>query len=228
MTKILEILYTHQDSKYADFTSKLIPNIPREKFIGVRSPEYKKILKEIEQNAQDELPCFLETLPHQFHEENILHVIYLNSLKNFDDAISKIEKFLPYADNWAVTDSLNIPCFKKTPKKLVPYLQKWLENEKPYTKRVAMIFLKKYFLEENFKTQYLDWVSKIRSQEYYVNMMIAWYFAEALTKQWDSTISYIKEQKLDKWTHNKAIQKARESFRICDENKELLKQLKIK
>lgn len=188
MTEIQQILYKYQDQNYADFTSKLVPTVPREKFIGIRSPVYKKVLKEIKDNLSDtQIKDFLQDLPHEYQEENCLHVIFLNNIKDYD-----------------------------------------VQDERTYTKRVAMLFLKKYFLNEKFSQEYLEWASKIRTEEYYVNMMTAWLFAEALIKQWDTAIKFLQEQKLDTWTHNKTIQKARESFRITTEQKEYLKTLKRK
>lgn len=226
MSKILEILYRHQDVKYGDFLSKLIPTIPREAIIGVRSPEMKKILKEVHAEAEDEIPAFLESLPHQFQEENYLQNMLLSEIKDFDLFIQAFEKYLPHINNWAVTDGINPKVLKKNTERFVPYIKKWLKSDEPYTKRVALHLLMSNYLNENFKTEYLDLTVKIRSDEYYVNMMIAWFFAEALTKQWDSAIVYIQQNKLDEWTHNKAIQKACESFRITDEQKKYLKKLK--
>lgn len=228
MTEILKILYAHQDEKYGDFIAKLVPTLPREKFIGIRSPEFKKILKEVHNQAQDEVETFLDTLPHQFQEENTLHVCLLSEIKDFDECLSKLENFLPYVDNWAISDVIDPKVFKKKHQKLLPKIKEWIQDEKPYTKRVAMLFIKKHFLKEDFNVEYLEWASEIRSDEYYVNMMTAWLFADALVTQWNTTITFLEKNKLDTWTHNKAIQKARESFRITPEQKEYLKGLKIK
>lgn len=228
MSKILDILYQHQDEKYGDFTAKLIPTLPREKFIGVRSPEYKKILKEIKTNAADEIDGFMTDLPHQFHEENILQVCMINELKDYDACLSKLEAFIPYVDNWAVSDGIGPKAFKSNLDNLIGKIKLWIQDEKPYSKRVAMILLKKYYLGEAFKPEYLEWAASIRSDEYYVNMMTAWLFADAFVVQWDTAISFITEKKLDVWTHNKAIQKAIESFRITPEQKTYLRSLKIK
>lgn len=228
MTKIHEILYHHQDKKYGDFLSKLVPTIPREKFIGIRSPEFKKIVKEVHSQAEDEIESFMNTLPHQFQEENTLQVVLISEIKDYDKCLAYLEKFLPYVDNWAISDGISPKIFDKNHNQIIKKIPQWLEDEKPYTKRVAMLFLKKYFLGEDFKPEYLTWAAKIRSEEYYVNMMTAWLFAEALTKQWDATIEFFTSPQLAPWTHNKAIQKARESFRISSEKKEYLKTLKIK
>lgn len=226
MKEILDILYSHQDEKYGDFLSKLVPNLPREKFIGIRSPEYKKIQKELQQLPEETEYAFLKELPHAYHEENVLHVVLINKEKDFEKCVSLLETFLPFVDNWAVSDVLGGKAFEKNHGKLLPYVKKWMTDEKPYTKRVAMLFLKKYFLDEDFSPELLESPAAIRSDEYYVNMMTAWLFADALVKQWDSAILFLKENRLDKWTHNKTIQKARESFRITDEQKEYLKGLK--
>lgn len=228
MPKIIDILYQHQDEKYGDFIAKLVPTLPRSAFIGIRSPEYKNILKKVHSQAQDEIENFMETLPHKFHEENILQVMLISECKDYDECIDKLEKFLPYVDNWAVSDGINPKILRKHHDKLIEKIKVWLSSDEPYTKRVALLFMMKLYLEEDFKPEYLDWASEIRSEEYYVNMMIAWFFAEALVKQWDCAIKIIQEKKLDKWTHNKAIQKAKESFRITTEQKEYLNTLKDK
>lgn len=228
MTKIKTILYNHQDEKYGDFISKLIPTLPREKFIGIRSPEYKKILKELKEVPEEEIQTFLSTLPHDFHEENALHISLINKCKDFEKCIEMIEAFMPYIDNWAISDGLAPKEFEKNHQKLVPYIKKWMNSSEPYTLRVAMILIMKNFLDDDFNIEYLEMAAKIRSEEYYVNMMTAWLSAEALVKQWNSAIPFIQDHRLDKWTNNKAIQKACESYRITTEQKEYLKTLKIK
>lgn len=228
MSKILQILYRHQDEKYGDFLAKLVPTLPREKFIGIRSPEYKKIIKEIKAEAPEEIESFMTTLPHQFHEENVLQVCLLNEIKDYETAVSKLEDFLPFVDNWAVSDGLGAKCFEKNTEQLIEKIKIWIKDEKPYTKRVAMLFIKKYFLNEQFKPEYLEWAATIRSEEYYVNMMTAWLFADALVMQWVCAIEFLTAHKMDTWTHNKTIQKAIESFRITDEQKAYLRGLKRK
>lgn len=229
MTEIQQILFIHQDKKYADFVSKLVPTVPKERFIGVRSPEFKKIIREIKSNlSESQINDFLQNLPHDYHEENILQVCLLNNLDDYDEYIQKLEQFLPYIDNWAVSDSLGAKILAKNLQKLITKIHIWIQDDKHYTKRVAMLFLKKYYLHENFSEEYLKWACEIRTDEYYVNMMTAWLFADSLVYQWDTTIKFLQEQKLDIWTHNKTIQKARESFRITPEQKEYLKTLKRK
>lgn len=226
MTKIQEILFQFQDEKYGDFITKLVPTEAREKFIGVRSPEYKKIIRLVNDLPADEIKTFMQNLPHQFHEENALHMSLINGIKNYDDAVTQLENFMPYVTNWAVSDSISPKAFEKNKDKLIVKIKSWIEDDYAYTKRIAMLLIKKYFLDEEFSPEYLEWAAKIRSEEYYVNMMTAWLFADALVAQWDSTIPFIQQNKLDDWTHNKAIQKARESFRITAEQKEYLKSLK--
>lgn len=229
MTEIQQILFSHQDKKYADFVSKLVPTVPKERFIGIRSPEFKKINKEINKNfSVSQINEFFQNLPHEYHEENILHVCFINNINDYDEYIQKLEQFLPYIDNWAVSDSLGAKILKKNLQKLITKIHIWIQDDKPYTKRVAMLFLKKYYLHESFSEEYLKWACEIRTDEYYVNMMTAWLFADSLVYQWDTTIKFLQEQKLDIWTHNKTIQKARESFRITPEQKDYLKTLKRK
>lgn len=224
--ELQKLLFEYEDKKYADFSAKLIPTLPREKFIGIRSPEYKNILRQIK--GDPVVQRFLSTLPHTYNEENILHVQLINKIKDFDECVSALEKFMPYIDNWAVNDGINPACFKKHRAELISKVQEWISSEATYTRRCGMKLLMANYLDDDFKPEYLDLPAGLRSDEYYVNMMTAWLFAEALTKQWDSTIKYIEKHRLDPWTHNKAIQKACESFRVPDERKEYLKSLKVK
>lgn len=223
---IREILYAHRDPKYADFIAKLIPTLPKECFIGIRSPEYKKIVKELPEEAV--LQEFMNTLPHTFYEENILHATLIGRTKDFETCLRQVEAFLPYVDNWAVCDGLQPSAFKKHTAEIRSKIPEWIASEAPYTRRFGMHMLMTYFLDGAFDVSMLEQPATLRSEEYYVNMMTAWLFAEALVKQWDATLPYIVEQRLDKWTHNKAIQKAIESYRLSDEQKTYLKSLKIK
>ncbi len=227
MAQIQKILFKYQDKKYADFSAKLVPTLPREAFIGVRSPAYKEIIRELKTLPPDELEAFLNDLPHKYHEENCLQIALINKIKNYEECLAALETFLPYINSWAVSDGLNPPALKKNRHQLLPKLQKWIRSDKAFTQRVGMLLLMKYFLDEDFKPDYLELPASIRSEEYYVNMMIAWLFAEALVKQWDSALPFIQNKKLDDWTHNKAIQKACESFRVSPEHKEYLKGLRI-
>ena len=221
-----QILFQHQDVAYADFTAKLIPNVPREKFIGIRSPEYKKIVREIRDDPV--IPEFLSSLPHNWYEENCLHGALINQIKDYDTCVSELERFMPYINNWAVNDAINPVCFKKHRAELIGKVQTWIASEAPFTRRCGMRILMANFLGEDFKPEYLDLPADLRSEEYYVNIMTAWLFAEALTKQWDTAITYLETRRLDPWTHNKTIQKACESYRIPDERKTYLRTLKIK
>lgn len=227
MTSIQQILLEHQDIKYGDFIAKLVPTEPRESFIGIRSPAYKKIIPAVKNLSDSEISDFLNSLPHQFHEENTLHISLINNM-DYEKAISELEHFLPYVTNWAVSDGLSSKAFEKNLDKLISKILIWINDEKPYTKRVGMLLLMKYYLTDNFKPEYLEVPAKIRSDEYYVNMMTAWLFAEALSKQWDTAITFITNNCLDPWTHNKAIQKAIESRKITPEQKEYLRTLKVK
>ncbi|MCQ2457497.1 MAG: DNA alkylation repair protein [Clostridia bacterium] len=224
--ELLDILFSHRDEKYADFSAKLIPTVPRERFIGIRSPEYKKILKEI--GSDYVIPEFLSTLPHKYHEENCLHVALINRIKSYPECVAELDRFMPYIDNWAVNDAVNPACFAKHHNELWPEVQRWIASDAPYTRRCGMRVMMENFLDEDFRPEYLDLPADLRSDEYYVNIMTAWLFAEALTKQWDAAIPYIENRRLDPWTHNKAIQKACESLRVSEERKTYLKTLKIK
>ncbi len=221
-----KLLFEYEDKKYGDFGAKLIPGFPREKFIGIRAPEYKNILKRIK--GDEVIPVFLSTLPHTYHEENCLHVALINKIKDFDECLAALEKFIPYIDNWAVNDGVNPVCFKKHRDELIGLVQKWISSEATYTRRCGMKILMANYLDEDFKPAYLDLPADLRSGEYYVNMMTAWLFAEALVKQWDTSVKYIEGHRLDDWTHNKTIQKACESFRVPNERKEYLRSLKVK
>lgn len=227
MTQIRKILFKYQDTKYADFSAKLVPTLPREAFIGVRSPAYKEVIRELKTLPPTEVEDFLTDLPHQYHEENCLQIALINKIKNYEECLKALEAFLPYINSWAVSDGLNPPALKKNHLQLLPKLQNWIRSDKPFTQRVGMLLLMKYFLDDDFKVEYLELPASIRSDEYYVNMMTAWLFAEALVKQWDTAITFIRGKKLDVWTHNKAIQKACESFRVSPEHKEYLRSLRI-
>lgn len=226
MTKIQEILFEHQDKKYADFQAKLTPSIAREKFIGVRVPVVRKIASEIKNDIS--VSSFLCSLPHEYYDENMLHGLLLSQLTDYDDTIVKVNQFLPFVDNWAVCDIMSPRCFKKHKTELLAEVIKWCNSKETYTIRFGIEMLQTHFLDDDFKPEYLTIVSKIRSDEYYVNMMISWFFATALAKQYDFTIPYIIKYKLDKWCHNKTIQKAIESYRISDEQKDYLRSFKLK
>ena len=220
-----QILFEHRDTVYADLTARLIPNVPRERIIGVRAPEYKKIIKQI--GSDPVVAVFLSSLPHTWHEENCLHAALINRIRDYDACVSALEQFMPYIDNWAVNDSINPPCFRKHRAELIGRVQAWIASEAPYTRRCGMKILMANYLGEDYKPEYLDLPADLRSDEYYVNMMTAWLFAEALTKQWDTAVTFIESRRLDPWTNNKAIQKACESYRVPEDRKAYLRTLKI-
>lgn len=212
------------DEKNADFSAKLTPGIDREKFLGVRIPASRKLAKEI--IKENEHKDFLNSLPHKYYDENILHSILISEIKDYDECIKYIDEFLPYVDNWAVCDTMSPKAFKNEHERLMNDILRWVDSDQTYTIRFGLKMLMAHFLDNDFKKEYLEIPAKIKSDEYYINMMIAWFYATALAKQWDSTIVYIENGVLDKWVHNKAIQKARESYRITAEQKEYLKSLK--
>ena len=224
--EIRQRLFELQDVSYRDFQVKLIPTVETESMIGVRTPALRKLAREY--GRREEIGVFLQDLPHKYFDENQLHAFIVSGIKDFETCIMNVEKFLPYVDNWATCDQMSPKVFKKHKDLLLEYTDKWIKSDLTYVKRFGIGMLMEHFLDEDFKTSYLTKVSKIRSDEYYVNMMIAWYFATALAKQYDATLPYIEKQKLDIWTHNKSIQKAVESYRITPEQKAYLKTLKRK
>ena len=223
-----EKLFQLQDIKYRDFQKKLIPTANQEKFIGVRTPELRKLAKKLRSDNAEDTAAFLQSLPHEYFDENQLHAFIISGEKDYETCIEQVEAFLPYVDNWATCDQMSPKVFRKHKDDLLLHIRKWLESKETYTIRFAVGMLMEHFLDEDFDAVYPEMVAKIRSEEYYVNMMTAWYFATALAKQYDAVLPYLEEQKLDTWTHNKAIQKARESYRITPEQKEYLKTLKKK
>jgi len=223
---ITDKLFKLQDIKYRDFQAKLIPNIDINMVIGVRTPDLKKYAKELVKD--NNYSSFLNDLPHKYFDENQLHAFIISEIKDFDKCIEYINTFLPYVDNWATCDQMSPKIFKKYPDKLINNIKKWIKSKKTYTIRFGIGMMMQYFLDDNFKKEYLELISNIRSNEYYVNMMISWFFATALAKKYDDTIIYLENNKLDTWVHNKTIQKAIESYRITDEQKDYLRSLKIK
>ncbi|MBR6444690.1 MAG: DNA alkylation repair protein [Firmicutes bacterium] len=219
-------LFALQDTEYRDFQVKLIPNIDPETMIGVRTPELRALAKRLA--GETDISGFIDDLPHEYFDENQLHAFILSEEKSFESCVAQIEKFLPFVDNWATCDQLSPKVFKKHRKELLPYIRKWIRSKDTYTIRFGTGMLMSHFLDEDFDPEYPAMVAGIRSEEYYVNMMTAWYFATALAKQYDEIIPYIEKGRLDVWTHNKAIQKAIESRRITPEQKEYLRSLKIK
>ena len=226
MNKIQKELFYMQDKEYRDFQVKLIPGSSIDKMIGVRTPELRKYAKKIVKENNYE--SFLNSLPHEYFDENQLHAFILSELKDYEECMTAIKVFLPYVDNWATCDQMSPKVFKKHKEELLKEIKVWIKSKETYTIRFGIGMLMQYFLDEDFKKEYLDLVSKTKSKEYYVNMMIAWFFATALAKQYKETIPYIENNVLEKWTHNKTIQKAIESYRITEEQKEYLRSLKIK
>lgn len=223
--KIQAELFALKDEKYKEFNSKLIPNIFSDKIIGVRIPKIRALAKQYKNNKQ--IDDFLSALPHKFLEENLLHAFIVNEVKDYHDCLEKIKSFLPFIDNWAVCDALRPKCFTKNTDILQPIINEMLHSNHPYIIRFAISVLMLNYLDDNFNISQLENVASIRSTDCYVNMMRAWYFATALAKQYDSTISILKNKQLDKWTHNKTIQKASESFRINEPTKIYLKTLRL-
>ena len=223
---IRKTLLSMQDEKYRAFQVKLFPTVDPQTVIGVRTPDLrgyaKKLLKE------EDVSAFLSDLPHRYFDENQLHAFILSELKDYGKCMEEVNRFLPYVDNWATCDQMSPKVFKKNRPQLLEQIRIWLKSDRTYTIRFAIGMLMEHYLDDAFDLRYPEMVAGIRSDEYYVNMMIAWYFATALAKQYDEILPFIENRKLDVWTHNKAIQKAIESYRITPEQKEYLKGLKIK
>ncbi|MDU7114277.1 MAG: DNA alkylation repair protein [Peptoniphilus harei] len=222
---IKEELFALQDISYADFQAKLTPNIPRELFIGVRVPDLRKLAKKVAE--EPETSKFLKNLPHKYYDENMLHGLLISEIKDYNACLVAVDEFLPYVDNWAVCDIMSPKIFKKNKEALLEKIKEWTASEKTYTCRFGIETLMSHFLDDDFKPEYLEIPLSVNSEEYYVKMMVAWFFATALAKEWDETIKYIEDHRLDTWTHNKTIQKARESRRITPKKKEYLKSLKV-
>lgn len=219
-------LWAMQDLKYRDFQCKLMPTVTPNTVIGVRTPELRKYAKELAKKP--EANQFLKILPHKYYEENNLHGFLIETIKDYDRVIAELDAFLPYVDNWATCDLMRPRVLKKHLNELLIKIQEWIREEHTYTIRFGIEMLMSFYLDEQFRPEYLGLVADIRSEEYYVNMMIAWYFATALAKQYDAVLPYIEQHRLDQWTHNKAIQKALESYRISNEQKAYLRTLKIR
>ena len=225
-TDLHKKLYSLQDLKYRDMQIRIIPTVDPKSIIGVRTPELRAIAKEM--LKEGDYSDFLKALPHGYFEENQLHAFIISGIKDMDVCMKELEIFLPYVDNWATCDQMSPKIFKKHREELLHHIEKWIRSDRTYTVRFAIGMLMEHFLDEDFDPVYPDMVAALRSEEYYINMMIAWYFATALAKQYESIIPYIEKRKLDQWTHNKAIQKSVESYRITDEQKKYLKTLKTK
>ena len=222
--EIRKELFGLQDSKYRDFQSKLIPDIGPETMIGVRTPQLRKLAADL--GKREDIGVFLDDLPHRYFDENQLHAFIISGIRDFGKCISEVERFLPYVDNWATCDQMSPKVFRKHRPELLEHIRVWIRSNRTYTVRFATGMLMEHFLEEDFEPEYPDMVSQIRSDEYYVNMMTAWYFATALAKQYDRILPYLQENRLDPWTHNRTIRKAVESYRIMPEQKTYLRSLR--
>ncbi|MDO5133571.1 MAG: DNA alkylation repair protein [Eubacteriales bacterium] len=224
--EIREELFRMQDEKYRLFQGKLIPGVDPDTIIGVRTPDLRKLAKKLVKN--DDIDIFLRALPHKYFDENQLHAFIVSEMRDYASCLKSVNRFLPYVDNWATCDQMSPKVFKKHKKELPDSIREWLSAGDTYTVRFGIGMLMEHFLDESFDPLYPEMVAGIRSEEYYVRMMAAWYFATALAKQYEAALPYLEEQKLDPWTHNKTIQKACESYRISPEQKELLRGLKVK
>lgn len=220
-------LFGLRDIKYRDFQSGLIPTVDKENIIGVRTPDLRRLAKKLA-NLED-VALFLNDLPHKYFDENQLHAFLISEIKEFDKCIEAVNVFLPFIDNWATCDQLSPAVFKKHRPELLIWIKNRIKKTKhTFTVRFAVCMLMKHFLDEAFAPEYPRLVAEIRSDDYYVNMAVAWYFATALAKQYEAVVSYIEERRLEAWTHNKAIQKAVESYRLTDQQKDYLKTFKVK
>lgn len=224
--EIRKELFELQDQKYCEFQSKLIPTINPDTVIGVRTPELRKYARKLAK--QEDITEFLNDLPHHYFDENQLHAFIVSERKDYEQCINEVCRFLPFVDNWATCDQMSPKVFKKHRQELLEYIKEWIGSGETYTIRFAIGMLMEHFLEEDFDPAYPELVAGVRTEEYYVNMMTAWYFATALAKQYEAVLPFIENHRLDTWTHNKAIQKSVESYRITAEQKEYLKSLKVK
>ena len=224
--EISKRLYALQDTEYQVFQSKLIPTVDPETVIGVRTPALRAYAKEL--SRHEDVGDFLTALPHAYFDENQLHAFLISLGKDYGETLAAVDAFLPYVDNWATCDQLSPKVFRKHRAELLPEIERWMASEHVYTIRFGVGMLMQHYLDEDFDPAYLARVASLRSGEYYVNMMIAWYFATALAKQYDAALPYLEQRRLDVWTHNKAIQKAVESYRVPEERKNYLRTLKIK
>jgi 3-methyladenine DNA glycosylase AlkD len=223
---IQQRLFALQDLKYRDFQRKLIPTVDPDTVIGVRTPQLRALAKELA--GTPEASEYIKRLPHRYYDENNLHGFLIEKIRDYDATVAAMEAFLPYVDNWATCDLVSPKVFQKHLPELLKRIRVWLGSGEVYTVRFGIGMLMSFYLDDAFSPEYPELVAGVRSEEYYVNMMIAWYFATALNKQWDEALPYIEQRRLDKWTHNKAIQKALESYRITEAQKTYLRTLKIK
>ena len=219
-------LQARQDTKYRDMQVKILPSLSPDAIIGVRTPDLRKYAKEI--GRREDVKEFLESLPHRFFEENQLHAFIISDLKDYGQCMTELARFLPYVDNWATCDQMSPRVFKKQRQELLSSIREWIASDRCYTVRFGLKMLMEHFLDDDFSPAYVEMAAGVKSDEYYVNMMIAWYFATALAKQYDTVLPFIEGNRLAPWTHNKAIQKAVESYRIAEEQKDYLRSLRRK
>lgn len=223
MKTVEKLLFGLRDPEYAAFQAKLTPSVDKELFIGVRVPEVRKLAKQLKNDpiASE----FIHELPHKYYDENMLHGLLVSEIKDYEKAVEETERFLPYVDNWAVCDIMSPKVFRKHKTELLGKIREWANARETYKIRFGIEMLMSHYLDDAFKPEYIEIPAAVHSEEYYVNMMIAWFFATALAKQWDAAIPYLEQGRLDEWVHKKTIQKARESYRITDEQKSYLKTL---
>ncbi|MBQ8496200.1 MAG: DNA alkylation repair protein [Clostridia bacterium] len=218
-------LFSLQDPKYKSFQEKLMPTVEPDTVIGIRTPVLRRFASDFAKT--EEASVFMESLPHRYYEENNLHAFLIEKLGDFEKTVEALDAFLPYIDNWATCDMMSPKIFAKNKDKLLPHIEKWLDSAHIYTVRFGIVTLMKYHLDADFSPLYLEKIAKISSDAYYINMAAAWFFAEALIKQYEYTLPYLTERKLSPWVHNKTISKACDSFRISKETKNYLKTLRI-
>ena len=227
VSNIREFLFAQQDTCFRDFQSKLMPTVDKGHVIGVRTPILRKFAKTLAKEFPETAEAFLQSLPHTYFEENSLHAFLIEGIRDFDACIAAVNAFLPYVDNWATCDQMSPKVLGKHPEALLIQIRHWLASDQTYTVRFGIRMLMTFYLDAHFRTEYTDMVAALRTEEYYINMMIAWYFATALAKQYDAALPYLEQRRLDVWCHNKAIQKAVESYRITAEQKAYLRTLRL-
>jgi 3-methyladenine DNA glycosylase AlkD len=224
--EIREELFRLQDTAFRDFQSKIMPTVDAKTAIGVRTPELRRLAKQLAK--REDVGLFLDDLPHDYFDENQLHTFIVSELRDYETCLQKVDQFLPYVDNWATCDQMSPKVFKKHRAELLGPIRRWIASDATYTVRFGVGMLMEHYLDDGFDPAYLDMVAVVKSEEYYVRMMVAWYFATALAKQYDAALPYIEEHRLEPWTHNKAIQKACESFRVTEGHKEELRAMRRK
>ncbi len=230
---IQQELFALQDLSYGEFQSKLMPTVDKNRIIGVRTPNLRKYARELAKEWQDwpeegMAETFLKSLPHMYYEEDNLHACLIESIRDYEACVAELDRFLPFVDNWATCDMMNPKVFRKYRRELLESIRRWLTSDHVYVVRFAIKMLMDHYLDEDFASEYPEWVAAVSSEEYYIRMMQAWYFATALAKQYDTVLPFLTEHRLEVWTHNKTIQKAVESYRITPQQKEYLKTLRRK